>query len=158
MIDLFAELAAIEEVLQSHGIPYAIVGGLAYSIWVEVRATEDIDLLIRPEDWERMPALLEPLGFLWLAGSMDFPSIRIRRLTKLIEREALVLDFLLADGAFEEGLRRRAKLIYKGRPVYVARPDVIIDLKKLRMSRKDIVDIEGLRIVADGQSPESDQR
>ena len=145
MIDLFAELAAVSGVLASAGIPHALVGGLAYSIYVEVRATEDIDLLVLPEDWPRIPPLLLPLGYEMLAGPMDFPAIRIRRLTKIAENDVLVLDFLLADGAFADGITRRIMMPLRETEIAVAPPDVIIALKTPRMSDKDRSDIAGLK-------------
>ena len=97
MLDLFDELRAICGALNEADIAHALVGGLACSILVEVRGTEDIDLLVGPEDWDRIPQVLAPLGYRHLAGDMDFRHVRIRRLTKMEEGDTLSVDFLLAD-------------------------------------------------------------
>jgi len=153
LIDLFDELVLIANALDTNQIPYALVGGLAYSVWVELRATEDIDLLILPEDWDRSRAVLAHLGYKEWALPMDFPNIRIRRLTKLVDRSALVLDFLLADGGLREGIEKRVQFHHKQRSFNVAPPNVIITLKEGRMSAKDRNDIEGLRKLIERKEP-----
>lgn len=55
--------------LESAGIPYAIVGGNAVAAWVAtvdegaVRATREVDILLRAEDVDRAAAALKPAGF-----------------------------------------------------------------------------------------------
>ena len=152
MLDLFDELSAVTQALDKAKIPYALVGGLAYSLWVEVRATEDINLLIAPEDWPAMPKLLAPLGYEDLAGPMDFKGVRIRRLTKFIESggkesRALVLDFLLADEPLRAGLANRVRIQRGNFSLYLAPPEVIIKMKQQRRSAKDLADIEGLKAI-----------
>jgi hypothetical protein len=57
------------EVLQREGIEYAVVGGNAVRIWVAqvdrtaVRATNDVDILIRPADMERLKKAMHEAGF-----------------------------------------------------------------------------------------------
>ena len=63
MFDLAGEFEAVISALADHGIDYAVCGGLAMAIHGLPRATVDIDLLIRPEDEERVYAAVEPLGF-----------------------------------------------------------------------------------------------
>jgi hypothetical protein len=53
MLDLFIELRRVAEALDAAGIAYAVVGGLAVSIYTAPRATDDIDLLIAPQDLAR---------------------------------------------------------------------------------------------------------
>jgi predicted nucleotidyltransferase len=59
------------EVLQREGIEYAVVGGNAVRIWVAqvdrtaVRATADIDILIRPTDLERLKKAMLEAGFFY---------------------------------------------------------------------------------------------
>lgn len=55
--------------LEASGIPYAVVGGNAVRIWVAqvdkgaVRATNDVDILIRPDDLQRMKVAMQGQGF-----------------------------------------------------------------------------------------------
>ncbi len=57
--------------LEQAGIPYAIVGGHAVAAWVSrvdeaaVRNTQDVDILIRRADLERMKAAMAPAGFVF---------------------------------------------------------------------------------------------
>jgi hypothetical protein len=64
--------------LETAGVPYAVVGGNAVMAWVEqtdesaVRATQDVDLALRREDWDRAKAALESVGFIYRhAKSID---------------------------------------------------------------------------------------
>lgn len=56
-------------ILESAGIPYAVVGGNAVRIWVAqvdpgaVRATNDVDILIRPSDLERVKQAMIDAGY-----------------------------------------------------------------------------------------------
>jgi hypothetical protein len=54
MVSLYDELKALVAALNEEGVPYALCGGLAMAVHGFVRATEDIDLLVRPSDVERI--------------------------------------------------------------------------------------------------------
>src|SRR5438132_2713254 len=62
-LDLYDELRGIVKALNAAEIPYALVGGLAVSIYAQPRATEDVDLLLAREDLLRTIERLEELGF-----------------------------------------------------------------------------------------------
>ena len=79
-------------ILEAAGIPFAIVGGNAVRIWVAqvdpgaVRATNDVDVLIRPEDLESAIAIMERNGYryrhsagldMFLEGEDDSPRSAI---------------------------------------------------------------------------------
>lgn len=57
------------DVLERAGVPYAVVGGNAVRIWVAqfnpgaVRATNDVDILIRPADLSRLIQAMQEAGF-----------------------------------------------------------------------------------------------
>jgi hypothetical protein len=57
--------------LERAGIPYAVVGGNAVGAWIEqvdesaVRSTQDVDLAIRRDDFERVKAALSEVGFIY---------------------------------------------------------------------------------------------
>lgn len=152
MLDLFKELQTIIQILDREKIPYALVGGLAYSILVETRATEDIDILIFPLDWQKIQSLMETTGYVSLSEPMDFKHIKIRRLTKFEGSNVLVLDFLFAEGKFMEGIHRAIKINYQNQEYCIAPPDIIMEMKKGRMSNKDKNDIEGLKKLLEGKS------
>jgi len=56
-------------VLEDAGVPYAVVGGHAVRAWVAqvdeaaLRTTQDVDILVRPEDFPAMVAAMTAAGF-----------------------------------------------------------------------------------------------
>jgi len=62
-------LRTVSAALDAAAIPYAVIGGNAVAAWVAtrdvgaVRATKDVDLLLRREDLPRASAALEAHGF-----------------------------------------------------------------------------------------------
>ena len=75
--------------LESAGIPYAVTGGNAVAAWVSrideaaVRNTQDVDLLVRRCDLERISAALEAAGFLHRRAAgidmfLDGPTAKAR--------------------------------------------------------------------------------
>ena len=56
MTKLEAALVEVASLLDELSIPYMLIGGLAVSIWGEVRATLDADfsLWVEPQDLERI--------------------------------------------------------------------------------------------------------
>jgi hypothetical protein len=63
-------LKTVTAALDGAGIPYAVIGGNAVATWVAsrdvgaVRATKDVDLLLRRADVTRAAAALAPLGLI----------------------------------------------------------------------------------------------
>src|SRR4051794_4128277 len=59
------------DVLAATGVPYAVADGYAVAAWVTrvdeaaVRNTQDVDILIRREDFDRAKAALEGIGFVY---------------------------------------------------------------------------------------------
>ena len=57
--------------LEAAGVPYAVAGGNAVAVWVSrvddsaVRNTQDVDILIRRENFEQAKAALEQTGFVY---------------------------------------------------------------------------------------------
>jgi hypothetical protein len=64
-----ARLRKTVAILESASVPFAIVGGNAVRIWVAqvdpgaVRATNDVDILVRLEDLEKIKRAMEANGF-----------------------------------------------------------------------------------------------
>lgn len=65
--------------LDAHGVPYAVIGGNAVANWVAridetaVRTTQDVDLLVRRADLDRVKAALATAGFTYRhAAGIDF--------------------------------------------------------------------------------------
>ena len=146
-MDLYEELRSIVGALDSAGVPYALVGGLAVSVYATPRATEDIDILISSGDAERAILALSPLGFrapgppFAVAGG----RLRIVRLLKFEGGDLLPLDLLApVDPALAPLLSDRVVHDLGGRPVAVVGLGSLRALKRLRRSPQDMVDLEAL--------------
>ncbi len=150
MLDLPQELDAIRRALSGEGIEYAVCGGIAMAIHGFTRATEDIDLFIRPESYVRLKEAVAPLGFTFEARPMSFSdgAMEIRRLTKLdpVDGDVLTLDLLLATPASESVWATRKSLVWRGEAVSVVSREGLILLKRFRSSDQDLVDIRHLEI------------
>lgn len=90
-------------ILETAGVPFAIVGGNAVRIWVAqvdpgaVRATNDVDVLIREADLERVQQVMQEHGFqyrksaglpMFLEGDQD----SVRNAIRLVFANALVRE------------------------------------------------------------------
>ena len=148
MLDLYEELRAICLALDQAGIAYAIVGGIAVSLYTAPRATKDIDIFISPADLSALAAGLKPLGFAVLAAPMTFAGgrIAIHRFTKLARADFLSLDVLTArDPILEQQvLGARQQVSNQLQSIWLAPVEGLIELKKLRGSPQDLVDIAAL--------------
>lgn len=49
--------------LEELGIPFAVAGGFALGAYKHVRETEDVDILVRKDDWHRFKAIVLGLGY-----------------------------------------------------------------------------------------------
>jgi hypothetical protein len=75
--------------LESGSVPYAVIGGNAVAAWVSrideaaVRNTQDVDILLRAEDFERARTAMEAAGFLYRKAAgvqffLDAPDGKFR--------------------------------------------------------------------------------
>ena len=147
MLNLEDELRQVVDALEAGGIPYAIAGGVAVSIYTTPRATEDIDLLISADDLDRALVNLQVLGFRRAGPPMALAEgrFRIQRLTKVAGSDLLPLDLLLADSSpLEEALRTRQRLDWGAQHVWVVSIESLRALKRLRGSPQDLADLETL--------------
>lgn len=82
-------LLRTSEILTKAEIPFAVVGGNAVAAWVSrvdeaaVRNTQDVDILIRREDFDRVKEAMEAAGFVYgKSMNVDFfldgPDAKIR--------------------------------------------------------------------------------
>jgi hypothetical protein len=106
MLDLYSELRRVVEALDTAGIPHALVGGLAVSIYTTARATEDIDLPIAPANLQRAAIALSALGFRLAGQPMSAAGGRlsIQRLNKI--EGAGLAGAILPGGGIGRGARR----------------------------------------------------
>lgn len=93
MLNLEEELRRVIEAFEGEGIPYAVAGGVAVSIYTTPRATEDIDLLISAADLDRARPALQALGFQRGGPPLNVAQgkLRIQPLTKIAGSDLLPL-------------------------------------------------------------------
>ncbi len=147
MLDLYEELRAITRALETAQVPYALIGGIAVSIYASPRATEDVDLLILPADVARCAAALAPLGYRELSVPMTLARgrLELHRLTKLAGDDFMVLDLLLAsDSALADMLARRVPVGEGENHLWLVPLDGLKQLKRLRGSPQDLADLAAL--------------
>ncbi len=136
--------------LATEGVDYVLVGGVALNLHGIVRATEDVDLFIRPSG-DNVNRLKRALRSLWndpeigevsaedLVG--DFPTIRYGP-----PDEAFVVDLLARLGsAFTFDDLETQTVMVEGVPVRVATPATLYRMKKDTVRPIDRADALALR-------------
>ncbi|OGK83991.1 MAG: hypothetical protein A2X52_14140 [Candidatus Rokubacteria bacterium GWC2_70_16] len=147
VLDLYAELRRVVAALDAAGIPYALAGGLAVSIYTTPRATEDIDLVIARADRERAVEALGPAGFRPAGRPMPVAGgrLEIQRLTKIDGADLLPLDLLtLTDPGLAALASDRENMALQEGRIWVVGLRALRTLKRLRGSALDRADLEAL--------------
>ncbi|PRQ05191.1 DUF6036 family nucleotidyltransferase [Enhygromyxa salina] len=145
---LLEQLAGIVRTLDAAGIEYGLVGGLAVAVWGAPRATQDIDLLVRPEAVDPIMAAVEPLGFRFRALPMTFrDGMQLQRVSKLDDGTLLTLDLLLVNENLESVWASRKPLEVSeldGASVWVISREALIQMKAAAGRPQDALDIQNL--------------
>lgn len=143
-MNLFNELLSVVEQLKNYR--YMLIGGLAYSVYVQPRFTQDIDFLISKNDFNDIFTSLVKAGFIEKRNIMEFQNASIARCVKMKEPDAVIVDFLLEDETvFRAAYEKRKIIDFQGNNISVIDPDSLIDLKRKRNSKQDQVDVEELK-------------
>lgn len=150
-LDLIAEFEAVVAALHSAGIEYAVCGGLAVAVHGHVRATQDIDLLVRPEDVAAILALAKTLGFDVPARRMVFRAGQpdehvMQRVSKLDPEtnDLLSLDLLVVGPFYERSWNGRISIPWKGTELFVVSRDGLATMKRQAGRPKDLADLAAL--------------
>ena len=146
-LDLHAEMRGIVTALDAAGIAYALVGGLAVSIYAAPRATEDVDLLLGRE--HLLPAVesLTSLGFRRAGAPMSVAGgrLEIQRLIKIDGSDLVPVDLLIPnDPALAAILAGREDVLWEGGRLSIVSLAGLRTLKRLRGSAQDLADLEAL--------------
>lgn len=98
-------------------VPYAVVGGNAIAAWVAsidqtaVRNTQDVDILLRPDDLEAAKVALTPVGFAFRHAAgidmfLDGPNAKAREAVRIVfAGEKVRPHYSLASPLVEESQR-----------------------------------------------------
>lgn len=146
-LDLHAELRNIVEALDAAGIAYALVGGLAVSIYAVPRATEDVDLLLGREHLLPTVERLASLGFRRAGTPMSVAGgrLHIQRLIKIDGSDLVPVDLLIPnDPALAALLAGREGVAWEGGRLSIVSLPGLRALKRLRGSAQDLADLEAL--------------
>ncbi len=152
-MDLLGEFTAIVEALENESIEYATCGGLAMAVHGFVRATKDIDILIRSDDLDAAFAVARKLDFDIEGLPLDFDGglMQLRRLSK-IDKESkslLTIDFLLVTEKSENVWSSRELVTWGSGSAWVVSREGLIEMKSYAGRDQDLVDIKRLREAMD---------
>jgi hypothetical protein len=146
-VDLYEELRRIVQALNGQHIRYAVVGGLAVSIYATPRATEDVDLLIASTDIDAAVSALSEIGFRLAGRPMEVARgrLRIQRLIKTAGTDLVPVDLLVPQDAELARLLDGTSVVdWRGEPASVITIAGLRALKQLRGSTRDRADLEAL--------------
>lgn len=147
MSTLLDELSQLIFALDENGIEYAVCGGLSMAIHGFVRATVDIDLLIREDSLENCYKIAATIGFDIRGLDISFKerAVEIRRVSKIdTDGEVLSLDFLLVTPQVEDVWETRETIDFLGSKLSVVSREGLIKMKLLAGRPQDLADIERL--------------
>ena len=146
-MDLYEELRRIVQGLNRREVRYAVVGGLAVSIYATPRATEDVDLLIASADLNAAVSTLTAIGFRLAGQPMDVARgrLRIQRLIKTEGTDLVPVDLLMPmDRDLARLLDDVSVVDWRGESASVVTVAGLRVLKQLRGSAQDRADLEAL--------------
>jgi hypothetical protein len=148
-MDLHEELGELIDLLAHERIDYALCGGLALAVHGFPRFTKDIDLLIRPEDADRIAAAVARIGFDLDAGELPFDTggphaRRVRRINKTEGGEGLTLDLVLLPPWLHEAWESRERFEWGGRELSVVSRDGLAEMKRIAGRPQDLADLARL--------------
>jgi hypothetical protein len=150
-MDLIREFGALIDVFNREGVEYAVCGGIAVTIHGYVRATKDVDFLIRAEDADRVVKLAGQAGFLDDSGNIAFAlgterQTTVRRVVKIEGRDLLMLDLILVSPILEPAWQSRTKIEWEGRLVSIVSRQGLALMKSLAGRDQDLTDLKQLGI------------
>ena len=139
--ELLTQLRELHAALHKHNIRYCVIGGVAANAHGNVRATHDLDLMLRIEDAPAALELVTGLGYEVLDPGQEIASY-VRAHTRL--------DILFAQRPITRELLERAETVdFAGSPIAVIPVEGLIGLKIQAFSDnpiriKDLEDIINL--------------
>lgn len=140
---LFSSLKLLLEALPNPVPDYCLIGGLALGAWGQVRATQDIDLLIMLDETQRtrLLGLLEPFGFILDVRWAEVNPLLKGRMTRL-RHSGYPVDLLVPQDAQEaQTLSRRRSVQLGDFSVWVCGPEDLILLKLKAGRPRDFEDV-----------------
>jgi nucleotidyltransferase AbiEii toxin of type IV toxin-antitoxin system len=158
IVNLYEELVAIVRELEAAKLNYAVCGGMAVAIHGLARFTNDIDLLIQREDLKAVRDVVERCGFTLEGGILPMgagePIERdIFRISKVIDKELVTLDLLLANLPLQQAFESREYYEFLGQRLQAVSPAGLYLMKKIAGRPQDIVDLQRLGLWPHDSNP-----
>jgi hypothetical protein len=144
---LLGALGAATSWLDACGVRFAVVGGVAASLYGKPRVTKDVDLVAMAED-DTWASLVERAAR-WnlaprIADVLDFAKTT-RVLLLVHEPSRIEVDVSFGMLPFERELVERAATRTVRRVTFpIASPEDILVMKALALRPRDVADIEGI--------------
>lgn len=137
--ELNPALFAAIDLLESRGLRYCLIGGMALAHWRVVRATNDVDIkvLITNSDYDGVRRLLRKQ---W----PDNPRSRMpdNPLILAATIQGKIVDFLLTIPGYDEQIVARAVTVeHSGRKLFVCTAEDLIIMKAIAGREQDWLDI-----------------
>ena len=146
MSQLIEELRQLVAAFNEHKIDFALCGGLAVAAHGLIRATQDIDFLIREESLGDAYAAAGEVGYDIRGLDISFKerTVEIRRVSKVIGEDVISLDLLIVTPHVEDVWETREKIEFMGENLAVVSRNGLIKMKRQAGRPQDLADIERL--------------
>jgi predicted nucleotidyltransferase len=149
---LISTLTKVVQTLDQHQFSFALAGGLAYSALVIPRATADIDFLILLSE-KNVEALFHALAasfdsFIPHPVPMKLKNITLWRAVGGVDKQEIVLDFLLAEtDLHQSALSRKKNVKFADISLPIVTPEDLFLLKALSNRPQDQIDCSEIKRV-----------
>lgn len=148
---MLQELSDVVDSFRERGIDYALCGGLAVAVHGHVRATKDIDLLVREPQIADALDVLRTLGYDIVAGPIQFQAgtsreQRLYRASRTGGPELLTVDLLVVTPILEDVWLGREVLDWGGRELRAVSLAGLTRMKLMAGRRQDLADLENLGV------------
>ncbi len=154
-MDLLNEFTQLVASLEDRGVDYATCGGLAMAVHGYVRATKDIDLLVREVDLEKAFSIAKSLGYDIEVLPLEFAGgrFKLRRLSKIDQetKVSITVDFILVTDHLNDVWQDRELVEWESRRAWVVSRRGLIKMKLSAGRDQDLVDIKNLEATDDDQ-------
>lgn len=143
---LIEELRLLVDSFNRNGIDFALCGGLAVAAHGFVRATQDIDFLIREETLDEAYRAAEQVGYDIRGLDISFKerTVEIRRVSKVVGEDVISLDLLLVTPHVEKVWQTRESIEFMGEQLFVVSRAGLIEMKRQAGRPQDLADIDRL--------------
>jgi hypothetical protein len=157
-MNLQEEFLALIDALNRDRAEYGVCGGIALAIHGFPRFTKDIDILVLPQDLDRVVAVAATRGFIVAANPLRFDigtskEREVRRISKIDGEDVMTLDLLLAKGVLQEAWGDREEFEWQGRVVKAVSATALAQMKRIAGRDQDLLDVRKL----EGGEDESEQ-